>query len=578
MKKRNLFIITLIFSMILNTNLAFNLHGIVIADTTDSSPELVEHWGQKIALSLNDRGIIEPTQTENGVDFNLDQKITRAEFVSALVKSQKYELLRGKVKKFSDVKSSDWFKKDIDIATSNGIISGYPDKTFRPYDEIRRAEIAAIIVKINNWTTDDINRRVSFDDINSSDWFYTVALITKSKEIFTGYTDNTFRPYITSTRAEAFAVINNLLNLGELDEPNIQVPAAGGLVEENTIGGEPQIDNPIILTESITQSSVILNWDKANDDETLQENLEYAVYLSQDDNLKNVADILENGTVASSLEKDINSKLITGLNSGNTYYFAVIVRDEEQNISAYSSVLVNTLTFTSSGGGSRNRTSIPTPTPFAGYNNINELKQNEVEGVDYRISSDFSVEKDITLFSIHAGGISKGISDLMNRLIESGEYNYYLFEGLKEESNSDLRITSTVFDEEQALDIVANSPNTVALIAAQETEKIIFVGGKNKLLSRLITLHLEEDGFIVKYDEMVPSRIAGILNSNIVNKNKLLESGFKIGGSQVSISRGLRDEFEIDKDLEDKFINSMNKALSDSWKKASKVIDDLNLE
>ena len=49
------------------------------------------------------------------------------------------------------MKNSDWFKETIDIASSNGIVEGYLDGTFKPNAPITRAEIAAIMADLNNW-------------------------------------------------------------------------------------------------------------------------------------------------------------------------------------------------------------------------------------------------------------------------------------------------------------------------------------------------------------------------------------------------------------------------------------------
>lgn len=211
------------------------------------------------------------------------------------------------------------------------------------------------------------------------------------------------------------------------------------------------------------------------------------------------------------------------------------------------------------------------------YNSFDDLSASEVEGVDYRVLSE-DKGKDITVFSVHGGGLSVGISEIVNALQTTNNYNYYLFEGLKGTDNNTLRITSTKYDEDDALSLITNSKNTVSLIAANETEKVVYVGGQNKLLSRLIKLHLSVSGFNVKDDTEVPSRIAGIMNSNIVNMNMPLVSGYKIGGSQISVSRGLRDEFVTDEVKFNNFINAVDSAMSDSWSMASQILDNLGLE
>ena len=47
---------------------------------------------------------------------------------------------------FTDVKETDWFYKDVMELTRRGLISGYPDKTFRPNAQIRVNEFTKILV------------------------------------------------------------------------------------------------------------------------------------------------------------------------------------------------------------------------------------------------------------------------------------------------------------------------------------------------------------------------------------------------------------------------------------------------
>ncbi len=49
---------------------------------------------------------------------------------------------------FSDVKESDWSYKYIMKMLEDGVINGYEDGTFRPKNEITRAEIAVMLTKM----------------------------------------------------------------------------------------------------------------------------------------------------------------------------------------------------------------------------------------------------------------------------------------------------------------------------------------------------------------------------------------------------------------------------------------------
>ncbi len=59
---------------------------------------------------------------------------------------------------FYDVYSIHWAEKEIDYWSAAGIIKGYGDWSFRPNDNITRAEAAKIIALVSNYET-TINHR-----------------------------------------------------------------------------------------------------------------------------------------------------------------------------------------------------------------------------------------------------------------------------------------------------------------------------------------------------------------------------------------------------------------------------------
>lgn len=77
--------------------------------------------------------------------FCPDKPITRAEFAVFLVKGLKLPLYRGEDKSFIDVLRNHTFYEFIETASRYGLITGYPDKTFRPDIELKRYQAAVAI-------------------------------------------------------------------------------------------------------------------------------------------------------------------------------------------------------------------------------------------------------------------------------------------------------------------------------------------------------------------------------------------------------------------------------------------------
>lgn len=105
----------------------------------------------------------------------------------------------------------------------------------------------------------------------------------------------------------------------------------------------PTITNGAINPSNITTSGVQLDWAKASDDITAQEDLEYQIYQSISNNIDTVSTIELNGTPLDGYIKDSNSFNVTGLAANTTYYFNIIVKDTDGNKSAYTMQQVTTL-------------------------------------------------------------------------------------------------------------------------------------------------------------------------------------------------------------------------------------------
>lgn len=102
----------------------------------------------------------------------------------------------------------------------------------------------------------------------------------------------------------------------------------------------PNVATSTIIFSNITKTSVNINWVKATDDTTSQANLRYLAYYSTSNNIDTVTNIEANGTAIGTYANDILIKNVTGLTSGLTYYFNIIVKDISNNKKNYSQTLI----------------------------------------------------------------------------------------------------------------------------------------------------------------------------------------------------------------------------------------------
>ena len=110
---------------------------------------------------------------------------------------------------YSDVSRGDWFNNAVSTLSNAGIITGYPDGTFRPNAPITRAEFAAIAARFSDTVYSGKN---TFSDVPSSHWAARCIALAEHLGWVSGYPDGTFRPDKSITRAEAMTLINRVLD------------------------------------------------------------------------------------------------------------------------------------------------------------------------------------------------------------------------------------------------------------------------------------------------------------------------------------------------------------------------------
>jgi len=136
-----------------------------------------------------------------------DSNMTRAEAAQMF-----YNLLVDKTKgginvSFSDVQSDGWYYTAITVLASKGVINGYPDGTYKPDGNITRAEFAAMASRFYSL----MDGEVTFSDVSSDHWAYSYIANAAARGWVNGYPDGTFRPDQNITRAEVIKITNAAL-------------------------------------------------------------------------------------------------------------------------------------------------------------------------------------------------------------------------------------------------------------------------------------------------------------------------------------------------------------------------------
>ena len=170
-----------------------------------SMPDVNSHWAQASVEKWVDSGLAKGYPDGT---FKPDNNITRAEFVALLNRAFTVQgNSEGAV--FSDVAAADWYYTDVCAATSAGYVKGYEDNTFRPDKAITRAEAAAIVARMLDITADEDDVLDKFNDAAAiSDWAKASIAAMVQANLLSGYPDGTFGPERLITRAESIVTLD----------------------------------------------------------------------------------------------------------------------------------------------------------------------------------------------------------------------------------------------------------------------------------------------------------------------------------------------------------------------------------
>ena len=148
--------------------------------------------------------------------FGPHHKLTRAEAATMFVRLMtegKESIALGGDTPFSDADDM-WYSKYINHIYQAGLLKGYPDGTFKPNQPITRGEFAQMIsgyVKGYSQKTQDVK------DIKGH-WAKEAIEKVYGQKIVQGYPDGTFKPNQDITRAEAVTILNAAFGRRTIDK------------------------------------------------------------------------------------------------------------------------------------------------------------------------------------------------------------------------------------------------------------------------------------------------------------------------------------------------------------------------
>jgi parallel beta-helix repeat protein len=169
------------------------------------------HWAERYITALAQRGIIKGF---NDGKFRPEDPVTRAQFAAIVNSAFPTKQNIRPVTAFTDLPANFWATPAIQQANTKGFISGYPNFTFRPAENITRTQV--IISLVNGW-------QLSGGNASTLGNFYqdaaqipsyardAIATATLNKLVVNYPNIKTLAPNRNATRAEVAAIIYQTL-------------------------------------------------------------------------------------------------------------------------------------------------------------------------------------------------------------------------------------------------------------------------------------------------------------------------------------------------------------------------------
>jgi hypothetical protein len=172
-------------------------------EATNTEAPKVDESLQKVVNRLAALGLV--AGYGNG-DFGVDRTINRAEFATLIVRMRGLEQgakLAQFQSNFTDVKSSDWFAGFVNVASGQEIVKGFPDKTFKPANNVTYAEAVTMIV-----------RALGYEPSVKGVW--PNNMIAKASEL--NIAKNITNPNNAATRGDIFKMMDNALRVKLMEQ------------------------------------------------------------------------------------------------------------------------------------------------------------------------------------------------------------------------------------------------------------------------------------------------------------------------------------------------------------------------
>ena len=197
---------------------------------------IADNWAKPAVESMEKANLIPGALKD---DADLTKNVSREEFAELITTYYNAVSKQTSIPSPSESKFNDTKNPLIVMANKLGIVGGYPDGSFKPYNNITRQEIAVMANQAEKQLT-NIGQTKNVDKFTDkakiADWAKESVGSLSNAGGIGGYPDGTFKPTNNMTKQEAIALVSNLaVKAGLIEKPTAPTPPVapvGGAVTD----------------------------------------------------------------------------------------------------------------------------------------------------------------------------------------------------------------------------------------------------------------------------------------------------------------------------------------------------------
>ncbi|MCF7831141.1 S-layer homology domain-containing protein, partial [Candidatus Gracilibacteria bacterium] len=117
-----------------------------------------------------------------------------------------------------------WGLSAVERVREEDIMTGFGDGTFKPYQELNRAEALVLILRTKGIDFEDSGRvkNIEFSDVSRGEWFAGAVVEATTRGWIEGFPDGTFRPGKVVNRAEWATLLKRAFELEKEENPGFE--------------------------------------------------------------------------------------------------------------------------------------------------------------------------------------------------------------------------------------------------------------------------------------------------------------------------------------------------------------------